>query len=206
MTDFKESPSQTAGPYVHIGMDPETAGLDPVFQVPMAGPLAAAGAAGQRIRVTGVIHDGNGDPVLDALIEVWQADANGVYNSPEDPRYAERDGAVGGWGRVSCDLRSGKYVIDTVKPGPVPGPGNSLMAPHLSLWIVARGVNIGLSTRVYFPDEAEANAADPILSLVEETGRQATLIAHPAGRDGDTETYRFDIRLQGDGETVFFDA
>ena len=110
-----------------------------------------------------------------------------------------------GWGRVITDFDSGEWGFDTVKPGPVPGRNGSVQAPHLNLWIVARGINIGLNTRMYFPDEADANAADPVINLIEWEKRRATLIARQSeDRDG-VPVYRFDIRLQGDDETVFFD-
>lgn len=206
---LKETPSQTAGPYIHIGMDPQTAGLDPVRAAPLAPSGVKTQATGQRIRITGAIHDGSDAPLLDAMIELWQADAAGIYNSPHDPRFAERDPAVFGWQRTTCDLKTGAFVFETIKPGPVPGPGNTMMAPHLNFWIVARGLNIGLLTRMYFPDQADANAADPVLALIDDAARQHTLIALPDGCDGPDERiacYRFVIRLQGDDETVFFDG
>ena len=102
------------------------------------------------------------------------------------------------------DFETGAWGFDTVKPGKVPGRMGRVQAPHLNLWIVARGINIGLNTRMYFDDEAEANAADPVLSLIEWENRRATLIARRSLRDGQP-VYRFDIRLQGADETVFFD-
>lgn len=206
MTGNKETPSQTVGPYVHIGMATDVAGLGKVYARPLADAIAGPKAAGTRIRVTGRIFDGLDEPVRDAVLEVWQADARGIYNSPGDPRHAERDPQVCGWGRVSCDLKTGVYAFDTIKPGAVPGPRGSMMAPHLNLWILARGINIGLSTRVYFPEDETARAADPILSRIEHAKRRATLIASADGKEGQVALYRFDIRLQGEDETVFFDA
>jgi protocatechuate 3,4-dioxygenase, alpha subunit len=110
-----------------------------------------------------------------------------------------------GWGRVIPDFDSGLFGFETVRPGTVPGRGGRPMAPHLNLWLVARGINIGLNTRMYFADEAEANAADPVLGLIENTDRRATLVAPRTMRDG-MAVYRFDIRLQGENETVFFDV
>ena len=206
---LKETPSQTAGPYINIGMDPETAGLDPARIAALTSADGQAQANGQRIRITGVIHDGNDAPLQDAMVELWQADASGIYNSPHDPRYAERDPAVFGWQRTACDLKTGAFFFETIKPGPVPGPGNTMMAPHLNFWIVARGLNIGLLTRMYFPDQADANAADPVLALIDDAARQRTLIALPDGADEPDKNvtcYRFVIRLHGDDETVFFDG
>ena len=139
------------------------------------------------------------------LIEVWQANAAGIYASPADRRSDEVEDGFRGWGRVISDFDTGLWTFDTVKPGVVPGRNGRPMAPHLNLWIVARGINIGLNTRMYFDDEAEANAKDPVLNLIEQADRRATLIARREMRDG-KPVYRFDIRLQGEGETVFFDV
>jgi protocatechuate 3,4-dioxygenase, alpha subunit len=151
-----------------------------------------------------VVLDGSGAQVKDVLIEAWQADASGVHAHPEDPRHAEVAGGFRGWGRVISDFDTGLYAFDTVKPGRVMGRNGRIQAPHISLWIVARGINIGLQTRLYFDEEAEANAADPVLNAIELIERRKTLIATRAFRDG-RPVYRFDIRLQGGHETVFFD-
>lgn len=201
-----ETPSQTAGPYVHIGLTPSVAGLDPVYPADLDGPVAGPDAKGTRIAVEGTVFDGHGAPLRDAVVELWQADAGGIYNSPLDPRYAERDPAVFGWGRAACDVETGLYRFETVMPGSVPGPRGGSMAPHLSLWVVARGINVGLLTRVYFPENADANAADPILARIEHADRRETLIAEALGETDGVARYRFDIRIQGDGETVFLDA
>jgi protocatechuate 3,4-dioxygenase alpha subunit len=201
--ELKETPSQTAGPFVHIGMAPATAGLEATPAL-ASGPIAGPRAPGPRIRVEGRILDGDGAPVRDAVVEVWQADGQGIYASPLDPRADAVAPDFTGWGRVCCDFASGAFAIDTIKPGPVPGPRGTTMAPHLCLWIVARGINLGLSTRVYFPEDADAHASDPILARVETPARRATLIAAVAESDGETAVYRFDVRLQGEAETVFF--
>jgi protocatechuate 3,4-dioxygenase alpha subunit len=143
--------------------------------------------------------------VKDVLIEVWQANAAGIHASPADPRSAGVEEGFRGWGRVISDFDTGLWSFDTVKPGSVPGRNGRPMAPHLSLWIVARGINIGLSTRLYFADEAAANAADPVLNLVEQADRRGTLLAARELREGQP-VYRFDVRLQGERETVFFDV
>ena len=110
-----------------------------------------------------------------------------------------------GWGRTGAEFKSGLYSFDTVKPGAVIGRNGRMMAPHINVWIVSRGINIGLHTRMYFSDEADANAADPVLNLIEQEERRATLIAKRTKRDGKA-VYAFDIVLQGDDETVFFDV
>lgn len=195
---LKETPSQTAGPYVHIGLAPGAAGFD-IYARELGRDIAGPDAPGTRIRVEGVVFDGTGAPVRDALLEVWQADANGIHAHPEDPRHAKVAPGFRGWGRVISDFDSGLWAFDTVKPGPVAGRDGRMMAPHISLWIVARGINIGLGTRIYFSDED--NSADPVLALIEQAPRRETLIAAKTG----SGLYRFDIRLQGAGETVFLD-
>lgn len=196
---LRETPSQTAGPYVHIGLAPAAAGLE--TQMPGLGrEIAAPGVSGTRLRVEGSVLDLNGAPVTDAILEVWQADARGRHNHPEDPQAPEIEPGFRGWGRVVPDLATGLFAFETVKPGPVPGRDGRPRAPHLSLWIVARGINIGLQTRLYFADEGEANASDPVLARV-EPHRRETLIAAARGEG----LYRFDIRLAGAAETVFFD-
>jgi protocatechuate 3,4-dioxygenase, alpha subunit len=200
---FKQTASQTAGPYVHIGLAPGAAGFK-IFETELGTDIAGPNAAGERIRVEGTVVDGMGAPVKDVLIEIWQANAAGIYASPDDMRSESVEDGFRGWGRVISDFDTGLYAFDTVKPGVVGGRHGRPMAPHLNLWIVARGINIGLNTRMYFDDEAEANAADPVLNLIEQANRRNTLIARREMRDG-APVYRFDIRLQGEGETVFLD-
>jgi protocatechuate 3,4-dioxygenase, alpha subunit len=204
LTYLRETASQTAGPYVHIGLAPGAAGFQ-IFERELGADIAGPNADGSRIRIEGIVYDGTGSPVKDVLIEVWQANAAGVYPHPEDRRSGEVEDGFRGWGRVISDFQTGLWSFETVKPGPVMGRSGRMMAPHLSLWIVARGINIGLNTRLYFGDEAEANAADPVLNLIEQPSRRDTLIARHETRDG-MPTYRFDVRLQGDGETVFLDV
>lgn len=195
---LKETPSQTAGPYVHIGLAPGAAGFQ-IFDRELGWDIAGPDAPGERIRVEGVVLDGTGAPVKDVMLEVWQADANGIYPHPEDPRAAQVAKGFRGWGRVITDFETGLWGFDTIKPGPVMGRNGRQMAPHISLWIVARGINIGLNTRMYFEDED--NAADPVMTLIEQAHRRETLMARKLAPGH----YRFDIRLQGDGETVFMD-
>jgi protocatechuate 3,4-dioxygenase alpha subunit len=133
-----------------------------------------------------------------------QANAGGKYNHPADRQDKPLDPAFRGWGRACSDFKTGVWTFETIKPGSVAGRAGRAMAPHVSLWIVARGINIGLNTRMYFSDEAEANAADPVLNLIEWEVRRNTLIAQREARGGAT-VYRFDVHLQGPQETVFFD-
>jgi len=195
---LKESPSQTAGPYVHIGCVPNFCGIHGVWDEDLGASMVNEKTRGQRISVSGVVYDGVGAPLKDALVEVWQADADGVYPGGSDPRGAG-DPNFAGWGRKAGDYATGLWTFETVKPGRVPFPDGRMMAPHITFWVVARGINIGLQTRMYFPDED--NAADPILARIEHQSRVPTLIAEKTG----DAAYRFDIRLQGDGETIFFD-
>jgi len=208
---LRETASQTAGPYVHIGLAPQAAGFD-IFEKNFGNVLVDADTRGERIRIEGRVFDGIGTVLKDVLIEIWQANAAGKYAHPGDRQPGkELDPHFRGWGRACTDFDSGVYTFDTVKPGAVEGRNGRSMAPHINFWIVARGINIGLNTRMYFSDEADANANDAVLNLIEWEARRATLVAERVGgssarpADGPT-TYRFDIRLQGDGETVFFDV
>lgn len=189
---LNETASQTAGPYVHLGLSPKDAGFH-VYDREIGQDIAGPNAQGTRIRVEGTVWDGTGTSVKDVLFEVWQANAAGNF-AGQDP---VEDG-FRGWGRVVSDFDTGVWSFDTIRPGPV---GSE--APHLSLWIVARGINIGLNTRIYFPDDEALHAADPVLALVDPLLRP-TLIAKRLASD-DVPTYRFDITLQGEKETVFFD-
>lgn len=198
---LKESTSQTAGPYVHIGLAPGAAGFK-TFDRELGEVIAPEGVAGQRVRIEGMVLDGLGAPVKDVLIEVWQADSNGIYPHPEDPRAADCAKGFRGWGRVISDFDTGLFAFDTIKPGPTAGRGRAVQAPHISLWLVSRGINIGLNTRMYFPEDGELHKADPILNAIEQVARRQTLIAVQTAPN----TYRFEIRLQGIGETVFIDV
>jgi protocatechuate 3,4-dioxygenase alpha subunit len=196
---LKETPSQTAGPYVHIGCVPNFSGITGVYPEDLGGSMVNDKTKGERITIRGNVIDGSGSLLRDALLEIWQADADGLYNSPSEMR-GTADPNFTGWGRSPTDMQTGEYVFHTIKPGKVPFRDGRPMAPHVTFWIVARGINLGLQTRMYFGDEKEANEADPILSRVEHRVRVPTLIAP---REGDT--YTFDIHLQGDKETIFFD-
>lgn len=196
---FKETASQTAGPYVHIGLTPNFAEIGGVYAEDLGTRMVNDKTKGERITITGRVLDGTGTPLKDALVEIWQADAEGLYNSPAEMR-GQADPNFTGWGRCPTDMTSGEYRFETIKPGRVPFTDGRPMAPHVTFWIVARGINIGLQTRMYFGDEQAANDADPVLARVEHRVRVPTLIAQ---REGDV--YRFDIHLQGEQETVFFD-
>jgi protocatechuate 3,4-dioxygenase alpha subunit len=181
---------QTVGPFFHVGLAWLTGET-------LAGPEVP----GERVTIGGRILDGDGAPVPDAMIEIWQANAQGRYAHPEDRQGAPREPGFTGFGRVAAD-EAGGFRFTTVKPGRVPGPGGRLQAPHLVVAVFMRGLLKHLVTRIYFPEEA-GNADDPVLSLV-EPARRATLIAKKvAGGDGVLE---WNVILQGEGETVFFDA
>jgi protocatechuate 3,4-dioxygenase alpha subunit len=192
VSTYKESPSQTAGPYVHIGFLPAQAGLNLRTQEKL-NILTGPGIEGETIRIEGVVYDGSGGLVKDAVIESWQADAKGRHNQS----------AFFGWARAAADFNSGEWYIETIKPGIVPWQDGRPQAPHISLLVFARGINVHLHTRLYFEDEVAANEADPVLKFVEPHLRP-TLIAKKSKRGSET-VYRLDIVLQGDNETVFFD-
>lgn len=189
-----ETPSQTAGPYVHIGCVPGFAGIEGVYPEDLGRSPICDGARGEPVEITGSVFDGTGWALRDAMLESWQADASGLYPGQEGA-----DPAVTGFCRFAVDMESAVYTLKTVKPGRVRGRDGAVFAPHISLWIVARGINIGLNTRIYFADED--NTEDPLLARIEQRPRVETLIAQRI----DPGRYRFDIRLQGAGETVFLD-
>ena len=201
--ELHETPSQTGGPYVHIGLLPQQANIE-VFENNFNNQLVKENTLGERIRLEGQVFDGLGLPLRDVLIEIWQADANGVYPSAADIQGKVVDPNFFGWGRTGADFETGFWSFNTIKPGAVPGRKGTTQAPHIALIIFARGINIGLNTRVYFEDEAEANAQDPVLKGIEWAPRRQTLIAKREQRDGEV-VYRFDIRIQGEDETVFLD-
>jgi protocatechuate 3,4-dioxygenase alpha subunit len=186
---LRETPSQTGGPYVHIGCIPFFTGITTIYPEDLGRSPIADGAKGEVITITGQVIDGTGWALRDAMLESWQADAAGIY-----PGQPGADPAVSGFCRFAADADSGEWSLRTVKPGRV-----GRMAPHIALWIAARGINIGLQTRIYFEDED--NASDPIFAALEHKHRLPTLIARRTAPG----TYRFDIRLQGEGETVFLD-
>ena len=185
------TPSQTVGPFLAIGLP----WPDGPFVVPEDTPGA--------ITITGVVRDGAGDPVTDALVETWQADPDGRFAHPDDPRGPTPGGYHNFRGFGRCPTApDGSYRIVTLKPGPLPTPDGSFEAPHLDVSVFARGLLDRVVTRVYFPDEPAANAADPVLCSIGAPKRRATLIAVPEPEG----QLRFDIFLQGERETVFFDV
>jgi len=177
---FDTTPSQTVGPY-------------------FAGPFAVADDAPGAIRITGTVYDGAGTPVPDSLIETWQADADGRFADLHGYGGDSEGSGFRGFARCGQEDGDGSFELVTVKPGAVPGPGTTMQAPHIDVSVFARGMLHRCVTRIYFADEADANAGDPVLATV-PADRRETLLAQPT--DGG---YRFDIHLQGPGETVFFD-
>ncbi|MDR5903367.1 protocatechuate 3,4-dioxygenase subunit alpha [Halomonas icarae] len=196
---LRETASQTAGPYVHIGLALAAAG-NPTRDEEIWNEMARPEAEGEHIEVVGTVIDGNGDLVRDAFIEAWQANSNGEYQPEFD-----LEKPFNSFGRTATTFDHGsEWSLTTVKPGPVAHASGQSQAPHINLAIFARGINIQLQTRLYFDDEAEANASCPVLSRIESPTRRQTLIARREEVDGKVR-YRLDIRLQGEGETVFFD-
>jgi protocatechuate 3,4-dioxygenase alpha subunit len=193
MVQLPITPSQTIGPFLAIGL--------PWPHGPFVVPEGTPGA----ITISGRVTDGADQPLTDALVETWQADPDGRFDHADDPRGALAPATPGfrGFGRCATDA-DGRYRIVTVRPGPLPTPDGGTEAPHIDVSVFARGLLDRVVTRIYFADEA-ANAADPVLASIADPGRRATLIAgpEPCGRSGE---FRFDIRLQGTKETVFFDV
>jgi len=198
------TPSQTVGPFFAYGLAPKgRAKWDPngtySWKETVTDNLVTPDATGEKIHIEGRITDGDGKPINDAMIEIWQADAQGRYASPRDSR--RPNAKFKGFGRSATD-KDGMFGFATIKPGAVPGPNGKAQAPHIVFCIFSRGMLRQIYTRLYFSDEAP-NGADPILNLVPAERRQ-TLVAMKETRGGQP-LYRFDIRVQGERETVFFD-
>lgn len=189
--DLVPIPSQTVGPFFHIGLTDRGS----------VACLAGLGAKGERVRLICRVFDGDDAAVPDAMIELWQANADGKYNHPEDTQEKPIDPAFLGFGRLPT-AEDGSCVFETIKPGRVPSWNKTLQAPHLNISIFARGLLKRLATRIYFLDDA-ANQEDPILALV-PWERRDTLLAHPDPEQ--PGVWRFDIHLCGEQETVFFDV
>ena len=188
------TPSQTVGPY---------------FTLALAAPdqhvVAAPGVPGTRIRVEGRVLDGDRNPIDDALVDLWQANAAGRYRHPLDQRAVALDDSFSGAGCAATEFQTGRWWFDTVKPGPVPDPRGGLQAPHLNLVVQARGMLVPSFTRMYFPEDEAQHATDLVLTAA-PADRRATLIATRTSGDEDPlRVYTFDIRFQGVDETVFFD-
>ena len=188
---MKQTPSQTVGPFYSLGLTQKTTNL-----------LVSETTQGEKIRIEGCVFDGDGKPAPDAMVEIWQANAYGRYNHPDDKQEKPLDSTFLGWGRSGTD-KTGAFSFETVKPGSVPGPEESVQAPHINVTVFARGMLVHAYTRIYFGDES-ANETDPVLSSIRDKSRRQTLIADREEKN-DKPVYRFDIRLQGENETVFFD-
>jgi protocatechuate 3,4-dioxygenase, alpha subunit len=191
------TPSQTVGPFFKYGLTPNG---EYDWNDAFTSNLVTADASGERIRVAGRVFDGDGQPVPDCMLEIWQADAQGRFSDPQDRR-ALPNSTFKGFGRCGTDA-NGEYAFDTIRPGSVPDPDGKPQAPHLLLAIFGRGMLLHLYSRIYFDGEA-GNAADPVLALVPADRRGTLVAARQPG--GGSAVYRFDIHLQGDSETVFFD-
>jgi len=187
---LRATSSQTVGPYFAIGLT----WLE-------RSDLAEPGVPGERISIEGRVLDGDGNPVPDAVLEVWQANSHGKYAHPEDTQKKPAEPAFRGFGRIPTD-DEGRFRFTTIKPGPVPGPDDRLQAPHIAVTVLARGLLQRLVTRIYFPGEP-ANETDFALGLVSPE-RRGTLIATQTG--GDAGRLEWNVILQGPGETVFFDC
>lgn len=188
----KQTPSQTVGPFFAIQLTREQQNV-----------MVNEGCQGERITVEGRVLDGNREPVLDALVEIWQADANGIYGHEADPRHAQADPAFGGFGR--CDtVEGGRFWFKTIRPGAVPAPEGGMQAPHLNVTVFARGLLIHAVTRIYFEDEA-TNEHDPVLGALPAARRQTLIARREEAADGTTR-YCIDVVLQGVGEMVFFEV
>lgn len=185
------TPSQTVGPFLHIGLTDKFSRTR----------IAAEGTTGERVRLKCRVLDAEGVPVSDAMIEIWQADSEGKYNHPDDPRGTGADAEFHGFGRAATDT-DGACEFETIKPGQVAGDDDRMQAPHFNVAVFARGILLHLYTRTYFAGEP-ANAEDPVLALVPESRRE-TLLAQPDGTQ--PNAWRFDIHLRGEHETVFFDV
>lgn len=189
MSKLGETPSQTVGPYFSMRLSAEGENI--------------LTTRDDRIVIEGKVTDGAGDHIEDALLEIWQASPSGRYNHPDDTRDLELEPGFTGFGRASSDFETGEYRFETLKPGRVPDSEGELQAPHISLVVQGRGMLNPTFTRIYFSDEEEANSDDLVLRGVPEDRRQ-TLIAQ-LQEGSNPPVYRFDIKMQGEGETVFFD-
>lgn len=184
------TPSQTIGPFFHLCLTVDET----------AGRLAGPGAEGEHVTLICRISDGDGIPVDDAMIELWQADASGTYNHPDDPRYADQDPAFRGFGRLATN-NEGVCVFETVKPGRTPASNGAQEAPHINVSVFARGLLKRAVTRIYFAGDP-ANQQDPVLAMT-PADRRDTLLARQDSAE--PSTWTFDIHLCGERETVFFE-
>lgn len=196
-TKLPQTPSQTVGPYFAYGLSGDQYGYG--FAAVVQGDVAVPDTEGEHIRIEGRVLDGEGKAVNDALIEIWQADAQGRYAHPSDPRPS--NAAFRGFGRFGTGTDPhNRFVFRTIKPGRV----DAVQAPHIAVIVTMRGMLNHVFTRLYFADEASANARDPVLQSVPPERRHTLIAARETTPEG--VLYRFDIRMQGDAETVFFDV
>jgi len=186
---LKTTPTHTTGPFAHIGLS-----RDPAQNI-----MATPDVSGEHIKIEGHIFNAQGTPAPDAIIELWQANSHGRYKHPEDNQDKPLDPDFSGFGRAATD-KEGQFSFNTIKPGQVPGRGNTLQAPHINVNVFASGLMTHVITRLYFSDEA-TNEADPLLSSIEDESRTMTLIAQKTATG-----YKFDIYLDGPNETAFFDT
>jgi protocatechuate 3,4-dioxygenase alpha subunit len=194
---LRQTPSQTVGPFFAYGLTPEQYGYP--FQALAGAVLVVDEILGERIRITGRVLDGEGKPVPDAMLEIWQADAEGRYAHPADPRGSNL--RFTGFGRCGTGTDpENRFTFETIKPGP-PGDGQ---APHVNVILFMRGLLSHVFTRIYFDDEVEANARDPVLTSVEKDRRRTLIAARETTPRG--TVYRLDLHMQGPHETVFFDV
>ena len=193
MSEFGITASQTVGPFLKIGL----AQGDQEYVV-------AENATG-ALRIDGHVYDGQGQPVPDAMIEIWQANIYGKYDHPDDTTDAELVKSFYGFGR-SCTDNSGHFFFVTVKPGRVVGLGNTLQAPHIAINVFARGMLKQQVTRLYFSDEIHANSEDPVLNSIEDAEVRDTLVASKVDDQNGMTCYKFNIHLQGEKETAFLDV
>jgi protocatechuate 3,4-dioxygenase alpha subunit len=188
----KQTPSQTVGPFYSLALTRKPTNV-----------IATESTQGQRIRIEGQVFDGDGEPIPDVMVEIWQANAFGRYNHPDDKQEKPLDQSFIGWGRSGTDEKC-FYSFETIKPGTVASADDSGQAPHVNVTVFARGMLTHAYTRMYFADEA-VNQNDPVLNSIKNKARRETLIANREDKNGKA-VYRFDIRLQGENETVFFDV
>jgi protocatechuate 3,4-dioxygenase alpha subunit len=197
---IKQTPSQTAGPYLHIGLLPKKVGINSSFSRELNNLILSEKTKGTRIEISGKIYDGNNEVLKDALVEIWQVDSNGNYQSRLTKK-TKYDKNFSNWGRTSCDINTGLWKFNTIKPGIVQLNKSEILAPHIWFWIVARGINLGLYTCMYFSDENTLNKLDRNLKKFTNNNLQSLFAVNI-----EKYKYEFNIYLQGDKETIFFNV
>ena len=197
---LKQTPCQTAGPYLHIGFLPTKVGINSSFSRELNNLILSEKTKGTRIEISGKIYDGNNEVLKDALVEIWQVDSNGNYQSRLTKKN-KYDKNFSNWGRTSCDFNTGLWKFNTIKPGIVQLNKSEILAPHIWFWIVARGINLGLYTCMYFSDENTLNKLDRNLKKFTNNNLQSLFAVNI-----EKYKYEFNIYLQGDKETIFFNV